>query len=339
MEEFLDVFIGTAVIRFRDDGVSSDRYRRSDLARSRSYIGVEMRHSIFRTGVSEKRRKLRPCRFRRCILQLPLSPFQSSYPIKSPFSIVASMVYCSLQSLIVLLFLLHNISPLNLNRRTFVATTATIPTAYRGFVQEAHALPLFEQRDRRQLELCIVNVLRVQYWARNIVDTLQNADNEEQRKKAYLEARLGAKAMVADKKVKIGGGSSLFVITLRGLQMKEVLDDLRYYAKSKQMDQYKDDLVEALASLVEFDGLETTQDPSPRSSLTMAMYNNDKSVYVRRMLSERITPLTDDIVNLFGQDERRQCLGYVEQYYPNELPRQRKAAPEIIMDTVTEEAQ
>jgi hypothetical protein len=204
-------------------------------------------------------------------------------------------------------------------------------------LHEANAIPLFEKKDRRQLELCIVNILRVQYWARNIADTLQNAESDDERRKAYLEARLGAKAMVAEKKVKIGGGASLFVITLRGLKMKEVLDDLRYYAKSKQMDQYKDDLIEALASLVEFDGMETTQDPSPRSSLTMAMYNDDKSIYVRRMLSERISPLTDEIVNLFGQESKLQCASYVEQYYPNELPRQPKTPPEVIKDTAVEE--
>jgi hypothetical protein len=231
----------------------------------------------------------------------------------------------------------HDTNSFHLNRRTFLVTTSTLPTAYGGFLHEANAIPLFEKKDRRQLELCIVNILRVQYWARNIADTLQNAKSDDERRKAYLEARLGAKAMVADKKVKLGGGASLFVITLRGLQMKEVLDDLRYYAKSKQMDQYKDDLIEALASLVEFDGLETTQDSSPRSSLTMGMYTDDKSIYVRRMLSERISPLTDEIVNLFGQESKLQCAGYVEQYYPNELPRQPKTQAEVIKDTVVEE--
>jgi hypothetical protein len=247
------------------------------------------------------------------------------------------MIRSNVQSFILLLFIFHNINSFNLNRRTFLVTTSTLATAYGAFLHEANAIPLFEKKDRRQLELCIVNILRVQYWARNIADTLQNAESDDERRKAYLEARLGAKAMVAEKKVKIGGGASLFVITLRGLKMKEVLDDLRYYAKSKQMDQYKDDLIEALASLVEFDGMETTQDPSPRSSLTMAMYNDDKSIYVRRMLSERISPLTDEIVNLFGQESKLQCASYVEQYYPNELPRQPKTPPEVIKDTAVEE--
>eukprot|EP00980_Cylindrotheca_fusiformis_P007254 scaffold1525_cov142-Cylindrotheca_fusiformis.AAC.54 len=241
----------------------------------------------------------------------------------------------TLRSIILLLFFVHNIHSLNLNRRTFVAGVSALPSAYLGSLQEAHAAAFFEKRERRQLELCLVNILRVQYWARNIADTLQNADTEDKRKKAYLEARLGAKAMAADKKVKVGGGGSLFVITLKGLQMKEVLDDLRYYAKSKKMDQYKDDLIESLASLVEFDGLETTQDPSPRSTLTLGMYTDDKRMFVQRMLSEQIIPMTDDIVNLFGKDNKLQCASYVEQYYPNELPRKRNSASESIGDTTT----
>jgi hypothetical protein len=160
----------------------------------------------------------------------------------------------------------------------------------------------------------------VQYWAMTVAYTLETCETEDERKKAYLEARLGAKAMVAEKH-KVGGGASGRVYSLAGLQIKECLDDLKYYAtSSKQMDQYKDDLVEALASLVEFDGLETTQDASPRSSLTMGMYNSQKAVFVRRTLAERVTPLTQAIVGLFGPDVRVLCEGYVRQYYPSELP-------------------
>lgn len=181
-----------------------------------------------------------------------------------------------------------------------------------------------------------MNVLRVQYWATNIADVLQNASTEDEKKKAYLEARLGAKAMVADKSIKIGGGASLFVITLRGLQIKDCLDDLKYYAKNKKMDQYQEDLVEALASLVEFDGLETTQDPSPRSSLTLGMYNDSKNIYVQRMLNERITPLTNEIVNYFGKEKRVNIEGYVEQIYPKELPK-KKSIPQEQVKQIDEE--
>merc|ERR1711966_125326 len=43
-----------------------------------------------------------------------------------------------------------------------------------------------------------------------------------------------------------------------------------------------EELVEALASLVEFDGLETTWDPSPRSSLMLGMYTPQKGAFVYR---------------------------------------------------------
>ena len=134
------------------------------------------------------------------------------------------------------------------SRRTFLRHTVTLPILSSSFIQlggksPANALPLFEKKERRQLELCIVNILRVQYWARNLGDKLQYGETEEERKKAYLEARLGAKAMVADKKIKIGGGASLFVLTLKGLEIKDNLDDLKFYAKTKRMDQYKDCLL------------------------------------------------------------------------------------------------
>ncbi|CAJ1946322.1 unnamed protein product [Cylindrotheca closterium] len=221
---------------------------------------------------------------------------------------------------------------LTLNRRSILlgSASAILPSIHPSLVQEANAIPLpFEKKDRRQLELCLVNVLRVQYWAMKVADILKNAPTDDQKKKAYLEVRLGAKAMVADKKIKIGGGSLLSVITLRGLQIKDCLDDLKYYAKNKKMDQYRDDLIESLASLVEFDGLETTQDPSPRSTLTLGMYNESKNIYVQRMLTERIIPLTDQTVNYFGKDQRIKCEGYVEQFYPRELP-----AKKIIQEQV-----
>ena len=107
-------------------------------------------------------------------------------------------------TIIFLTALLDVVDGLNLwNRRSMVlsSTSAVLPTILAPTT--ANAIPLFEKRERRQLELCLVNVLRVQYWATNIAETLQNAATEEEKKKAYLEARLGAKAMVADKSIKI----------------------------------------------------------------------------------------------------------------------------------------
>ena len=182
---------------------------------------------------------------------------------------------------------------------------------------EASAVTLFDKKERRQLELCIVAMLRLQYWAMTVATRLQNEETEEGRKKAYLEARLGAKVAVTGK---IGGGATGSVYTLGSLQIKDCLEDLQYYGKSRKVNDLRDDLVESLASIVEFDGLETTQDPSPRSSLTLAMYDTKKSIYVSRMLSERVIPLTEELVASFGREVRNQCNEYVVQYYPNELP-------------------
>lgn len=201
------------------------------------------------------------------------------------------------------------------SRRSLLATTCFVPFTFFAS-RPANALALFEKKERRQLELCVVNLLRVQYWAIVVANNLETGESEEERKKAYLEARLGAKAIVS----KLGGGGSMRAFKLKGLEIKDCLDDLKYYAKSRQMDNYRDDLIESLASIVEFDGLETTQDPSPRSSLTMGMYNDQKGVFVTRTLTERVLPLTEKIVGFFGPDIRVQCEAYVRQYYPNELP-------------------
>jgi hypothetical protein len=232
-------------------------------------------------------------------------------------------------------------TPRSFTRRSVLAG---LPAAALTFsLQQPASAALFEQKeDRRQFELCIVNILRLQYWAQNIAYVLETSDSIEERKRAYLDARLGGKAVVADKKVKIGGGASLKVFNLKRMQLKECLKDLKYYASvrrlnNKQMDRLNDDLLEALASLVEFDGLETTQDASPRSSLTLGMYNANKEVYVKRMLSERIVGLTNDIVNVFGPSVREQCEQYASELYASELPPKRiiEASPptETIQET------
>jgi hypothetical protein len=214
------------------------------------------------------------------------------------------------------LFLLDSPSAINHNSQRPSASVANA------------ALPFTEQeKDRRQLDLCLVNLLRLQYWAITVSTKLQPssdnvAANEETIKNAYLEARLGSKVMVAKTK-KIGGGANANVFMLKGLQIKDCLDDLKYYAErssKKQMSQYAEDLVEALASIVEFDGLETTQDPSPRSSLTLGMFNSEKQRYVQRMLAERVVPLTDDILRVFGPDTKARCTSILQEVYPREVP-------------------
>jgi len=185
--------------------------------------------------------------------------------------------------------------------------------------------------DRRQKELCLVNLLRLLYWSETIVYTLDSSSSssedddlvaiEEQRKKAYLEARLGSKAMVGKKQNRVGGGATPRVFLLISLGITGCLEDLVFYAKDKKrIEQIKEDIIEGLASIVEFDGLETTQDPSPRSSLTMGQYNDQKAIFVKRMLSERISPLIEELVNYFGSETRTQCEAYIREYYTSELP-------------------
>ena len=216
------------------------------------------------------------------------------------------------------------------HRRNFIASftqiTSTVLLAPVIHRTDANAISIpfiDQQQDRRQKELCLVNLLRLQFWAVSLSEKLKelDADDEEGRKSLYLEARLGSKVMVAETK-RISGGATANVFMLKGLHLRECLDDLTYYAdksSKRQMNQYKEDLIESIASIVEFDGLETTQDDSPRSSLTLSMYNSQKSIFVQRMLGERIVPLTNDIIRVFGSETREQIEAYMREFYPSEM--------------------
>ena len=180
----------------------------------------------------------------------------------------------------------------------------------------------FGADDRRELNLCLVNLLRVQYWAESQSQDLQiNFDNDDRVKQLYLEARLGAKAAVTGK---VGGGATNRVYIIASLKFRETLEDLAWHAsqsKNKRAIQLTDDLVEALASLVEFDGLDSTLDPSPRSSLMLTMFDTKKATFVKRMLAERIIPTARSLFNEFDPDVQNLCLNYVQSTYPNELPK------------------
>lgn len=216
-------------------------------------------------------------------------------------------------------------------------------------------LPLFggSSSNRRQLELCLVTILRTEYWAINISQSLNNKlllpratiiDNNEQtivesdnqRKQPYLEARLGAKALVTQK---IGGGANARVQTLSGLQLRECLDDVVYWCSRRKDDSlnnsnnnnnkricnnelpnYITELIESLASIVEFDGLETTTDPSPRSSLMLTMYTTDKAKFVYRTLVEQVIPSCEHLLTIFGVERRQLIEEYVVRDYSSEVP-------------------
>jgi hypothetical protein len=195
-----------------------------------------------------------------------------------------------------------NLSP------AFAATWCLFPSS---------ANALFGSREKRQLEVCIVSVLRVIYWAQFIASSLQQAETVEQRKQRYIEARLGAKALLTGK---VGGGANGRVYALASLQLPEVLHDLQSYATSRQVEDLRQDFYESIAAVVEFDGLETLQDASPRSTLTLQQYNRDKAIYVERLLLERVVPVGEKLVNSFGPDVRQTCLNFIQKYYADEIP-------------------
>lgn len=184
---------------------------------------------------------------------------------------------------------------------------------------------MFGGKERRQLDYCLVNLLRVSYWAESLVQGFTTTEDEEKRKQLYLEARLGAKALVTGK---VGGGATNRVYQLSTLQFRGCLEDIAYYGKSRKVSDLTQDLLESIAAVVEFDGLETTTDPSPRSSLTLSMYTPKKASYVQRLLSERVIPISKQLFNSFDPDVRQRCETYVATTYPNEVPKSPDDSPD-----------
>ena len=249
----------------------------------------------------------------------------------------------------------NNNNNTNKRRQFLISSVLTSSSLLYPFKQEARALPFFQQ-ERRQLELCLVLVLRTQYWAINVAKSMNtkllsptinrgNSTNvielsDTQRKLPYVEARLGAKAILTKK---IGGGANSNVVKLAGFQLKECLDDGRYWCTelaktnqlpgqstgqlkngkrfcSNELESISDEIIESLASLVEFDGLETTVDPSPRSSLMISMYDSKKGTFVYRTLVERVIPSCDRYLQAFGSERLNLCQEYMRREYPDEMP-------------------
>jgi len=235
-------------------------------------------------------------------------------------------------------------------RREFLkVSTIAIPTAL-SLLQPSSAkaisLPFSSGPSRRQLELCIVGVLRLRYWAQgvssSIADMQRNAPPTgltDSMKGPYLEARLGAKAALTGR---LGGGSNPNVFNMASLQIKECLIDGLYWydeyfyknLKNESSERKavlkkqrvallsaSEDIVESLAAVVEFDGLENLQDASPRSTLFLSMYNDSKANFIQRMLLERTVVYCDIFVNCYGGEERDVCEKYMRANYPNEMPK------------------
>ena len=211
--------------------------------------------------------------------------------------------------------------------------------------ENVNAIPLFEQKERRQLELCLVNILRVRYWSENVALKIQQKVDEgpvtsDINKGPYLESRLGAKALITSK---IGGGGNSQVYNLASFQIRGCIKDLESYysdyyknemkiitkadekGKLKVQKAFFDnaaiEIIESLAELVEFDGLDNVQDPSPRSSLTLAQYSDTKALFIKRILIEKILPACDTLLISFGREKRQFVESYVERTYSNELPK------------------
>ena len=181
--------------------------------------------------------------------------------------------------------------------------------------------------DHRQVELCVVTLLRVVYWAQyelqqidTVLSSTTNDDNDRQRA-VYLETRLGAKAALTGRIT--GSGATNRVYQLTTLQLSGCLKDLEWYGDKNGRNRVVDmcqSFREGLASIVEFDGLDTLTDPSPRSALTMSQYNVNKLKLIRRTLNERIIPDGQTLVAAFGPDVYQRSYGYVQQYYSDEIP-------------------
>jgi len=224
-----------------------------------------------------------------------------------------------------------------------LVTPGTDQASY--YANAAPNLP-FGKGERRQLELCIVSILRIKYWAETVALSIErNIENtpksgiSDVMKAPYLEARLGAKAALTGR---AGGGSNAKVYTLKSIQLRDcVKDGLSWYYElynrnmkgattSEQKADLKkqrfflenaaDEIIESLASIVEFDGLDNTLDPSPRSSLALTMYNESKATFVKRTLQERTLPSCDTFVNAFGSETREICIRFIQSTYASEVP-------------------
>lgn len=219
-----------------------------------------------------------------------------------------------------------------LKKLTAIVTTTSTIAATTTVPSKANAFPFVPTASaassHRQLELCLVNLLRVIYWAKYTADSYDQLASLETKKLMYLETRLSAKAMLTGK---LGSGSTGKVYTLSSLQIMGCLNDLEWYATTttqtnkynsfqiQQIQNNKNRFIESLASLVEFDGFDTLQDPSPRSSLTLSQYNDTKLTYMKRTLIELIIPYGEKLVTEFGIEPLQIAETYIQQYYRSEI--------------------
>jgi hypothetical protein len=230
-------------------------------------------------------------------------------------------------------------------RRSLVTTIATFGL----FVQPTYAI--FGQTNTRiQLELCLVTILRVKYWADRLLKSLQLAfaqNNTIRKKELYLECRMGAKALLTGR---VGGGGNSMVYNLATFRLRECLKDGIFWYHKQQpaagtnkqqrrlLEEASEEIIYALGALVEFDGFDNTADESPRSSLTITMYNDDKGIFVSRMIREKLLPACDVFLYQFNgavfQNSLTASKEFIKYNYPSEIPPSTEAI-EAKLDSTT----
>lgn len=218
-------------------------------------------------------------------------------------------------------------------RRRIVSLVATIGPSLFSPTLPSQAF-LWSDSNHRPIDACLLSVQRVVYWAQIqsaqlelAIANTQSADTAAttttiptNAPQLYVEARLGAKAALTGRRPT--SGSTMRVSTLATLQLPECLQDLAWHS-SKQRRRSDDtafrSLTEALALVVEFDGLDTVTDPSPRTSLTLAQYTPTKAAFVVRALRELVVPAGSTLLNEWNE-ERERVVAYIREQYPNEVP-------------------
>jgi len=186
----------------------------------------------------------------------------------------------------------------------------------------AKALFGFGAETKRELSFCLATVLRVKYWAMLTVDSIKQTISDDATK-SYIEARLGAKALLTGR---IGGGANSNVYRLASFQLRGCLKDapsaITSNKKQRQLEDLSESIIDSLASCVEFDGLESVTDPSPRSSLMENQYTSAKANFVKRLLNERLIPDCENFLKLGGGEDEmlKRVTDFVELKYTAEVP-------------------
>lgn len=221
----------------------------------------------------------------------------------------------------------------NIRRRELIISSLTLIGL--GSIPNASEAAFFG-REKLQLELCLVTVLRVKLWAEKLSLGMSSPGavksyEMKDKKDLYMEARLGSKALLTGK---IGDGANYKVFQLSSFRLRDCLGDGTTWFFEMQttdkiqrgssvrggIEEIERDIIEALAACVEFDGLETTQDPSPRASLMLSMYNDQKAAYLRRLLDEKVARSCESYISQFSPDLRNRCMDFIRTNYANELP-------------------